>query len=78
MHPPLIDDIDGITRRLNVVRCALAQPKESDDGRRSIIFQTLTKISHKNCCVIIDSGSCVNAVATNMVTKFELRIILHP
>jgi len=30
-HPPLIDDVDGITRRLSVVRCALAQPKENDD-----------------------------------------------
>ena len=33
MHPPSIDDVDGITRRLSVVKCTLAQPKESDDWR---------------------------------------------
>ena len=27
---------------------------------------------------IIDSRSCVNVVASNMVTKFELKIVLHP
>jgi len=40
--------------------------------RQSTIFQTLTKVSDKICQVIIDSGSCVNAVTSNM-TKFELK-----
>jgi len=38
----------------------------------------LTKISDKNCRIIIDSGSCVNDVALNMVTKFGLKAVLHP
>ena len=78
MHPPSIDDVDGITCRLSVVRCALAQPKESDDCRRSTIFQTLTAISDKSCRVIIDSESCVNAVASNMVTKVLLKVVPYP
>ena len=31
MHPPSIDNIDGVTHCLNVVRRALAQLKENDD-----------------------------------------------
>ena len=30
-HPPTIDDVDGITRHLSVVKCTLTQRKESDD-----------------------------------------------
>jgi len=69
MHPPSIDNVNEITCRLSVVWCTLAQPKKSDDWRRSTIFQTLTKISDKNYQIIIDSESCVNIVALNMVTK---------
>ena len=77
-HPPSIDDVDGITRRLSVMRCALAQPKESDDGYWFTVFQTSTKISDKNYRVIIDSGSCVNVVATNIMTKFGWRLLPIP
>ena len=38
-----IDDFDRITRRLSIVRCALAQPKESDDWRRSQYFKLSLK-----------------------------------
>jgi len=62
----------------SIVRFALAQPKKNDDWRRTSIFQTLTKIGGKNCRVIIDSGSCVNAVASGMVTKLRLKTVLHP
>jgi len=41
-------------------------------------FFKLTKISGKNCQVIIDSGSCVNTVASDMVTKLGLKIVPHP
>ena len=37
-HPPAIDDVDGITCHLSVVRYPLTQPKESKDWRRSSIF----------------------------------------
>ena len=38
----------------------------------------LTKISDKNCPVIIEIGSCVNIVASNMVIKFGLKVVFHP
>ena len=74
MHSLPIDDVDGVTRRLSVVRCVLAQPKKNNDWR-DLQFFKLTKIGDKNCWVIIDSGSCVNAVASGMVTKLGLKNI---
>jgi len=32
----------------------------------------------KKCQIIIDNGSCVNAVASNMATKFGLKVVPHP
>jgi len=78
MHSPSVDDVDKITCHLNVVRCALAKPKENDDWRRTSIFQTLTKIGGKNCRVIIDSESCINAIASGMITKLGLKTVPHP
>ena len=78
MHPPSINDVDRVTHRLSVVRCALTQPKKNNDWRRSSIFQTLTKIGGKNFRVIIDNGSCVNTVASGMLTKLGLKIVFHP
>jgi len=40
-------------------------------------FFKLTKIGDMNCRVIIDSGSCVNAVASGMVTKLGLKTVPH-
>jgi len=65
MHSPSINDVDVITCWLSVVRCALALPKESDNWRRSTIFQTLTKISDKNYRVKICS-SWINVIDANM------------
>jgi len=38
----------------------------------------LNKISDKNCRIIIDSGSCINTVTSNMVPRFGLKVVLHP
>ncbi|XP_020697995.2 uncharacterized protein LOC110110733 [Dendrobium catenatum] len=63
---------------LQVVRCALAQPKLSDDRRRTSIFHTFIKIGEKSCKVIIDSGSCINAVSSAMISKLNLKVTPHP
>ncbi|KAL0905783.1 hypothetical protein M5K25_024221 [Dendrobium thyrsiflorum] len=63
---------------LQVVRCALSQPKPSDDWRRTSIFHTFTKIGDKNCKVIVDSGSCINAVSSAMVATLHLKTTPHP
>ena len=41
-------------------------------------FFRLSKIDGKNCQVIIDSGNCVNAVASGIVTKLGLKTVSHP
>ena len=74
---PSGDDVDKIVLHLNVVRCALAKPKENNDWRRTSIFQTLTKIGGKNCRVIIDSGSCVNVFTSGMITKLGLKTVSY-
>jgi len=43
--------------QLGVVRCTLTQSEPLNDWRRTVIFQTCTKIDNKNCKVIVNSGS---------------------
>ena len=42
---------------MSVVRCTLAQSKESDDWKRNTIFRTFVKCGITNYKVIIDNGS---------------------
>jgi len=64
--------------QLGVVRCTLAQPKSLNDWRRTVIFQTCTKIDNKSCKVIVDSGSCINAIASKLITTLGMRPVKHP
>ncbi|KAL0918248.1 hypothetical protein M5K25_010246 [Dendrobium thyrsiflorum] len=66
------------TSPICVVRCALSHPTPTDDWRRTAIFHTYTKIKDKNCKVIVDSGSCINAVSSSMVSKLGLSPVPHP
>ena len=61
-----------------MVRCALAEQRDTDDWRRSVIFQTYTKCGDKTCKVIIDSESCINAVSSNVVSHLGLKLTPHP
>ena len=61
-----------------MVRCALAEQRDTDDWRRSAIFQTYTKCGDKTCKVIIDSGSCINVVSSNVVSCLGLKLTSHP
>ena len=63
---------------MNVVRSALARQRDTDDWRRSAIFQTYTKYGNKTCKVIIDSGSCINAMSSNVVSCLGLKLTPHP
>ena len=74
-----VDDFKdfGVTR-VNVIRCALAEQRDTDDWRRSAIFQTCAKCGDKTCKVIIDSGSCINAVSSNVVSCIGLKLTPHP
>ncbi|XP_020258176.1 uncharacterized protein LOC109834550 [Asparagus officinalis] len=64
--------------QLAVVRCALTQPKDQDDWRRTNMFHTFTKIGGKSCKVIVDSGSCINAISSTELAKFGLKAVPHP
>nr|ABD63103.1 gag-pol polyprotein, related [Asparagus officinalis] len=66
------------TPTISVVRSAISQPKTVDDWRRTFIFHTFTKIGDKNYKVIVDSGSCINAVSSAMIAKLGLKVVSHP
>ena len=63
---------------MSVVRCTLVQSKESDDWKRNTIFQTFVKCEITNCKVIIDSGSCINAVSSRLVSLLGLKLVAYP
>jgi hypothetical protein len=66
------------TTRLGVVRCALTEPKGTEDWRRTAIFYTYIKCGDKECKIIIDSGSCINAVSSGSVSRLGLKSVPHP
>ena len=63
--------------RVNMVRCTLAQQCNNTDWRRCAIFQTYSKCGDKNCRVIIDSRSCINAVSSTLVSFLGLKLVSH-
>lgn len=44
----------------------------------ALLFYTLTKIGGRSCKVIVDSGSCINAVSSKVIGKVGLTAIPHP
>ena len=72
------EEIIDSSETLGVVRCILTQTKEQEDWRRSNILQTFIKIGEKVCKVILDSGSCVNAISTATVKNLGLPTVPHP
>ena len=56
--------------QLGVVRSTLAQLEQLNDCRRTVIFQNCTKIENKSCKVIVDSGSCINTIVSELITTF--------
>ena len=63
---------------LSVVRCALSQPKEKDNWRRTTMFHIIMKIGGRNCKIIVDSGSYINAVSSTVIGKIGLKAEPHP
>ena len=76
---PQVDDFKNFgVSKVNVVRCALAEQRGTDDWQRSAIFQIYTKCGDKTCKVIIDSESCINAVSSSVVSHLSLKLTPHP
>ena len=42
------------------------------------IFQTFVKCGTTNCKVIIDNGSCIDAVTSKLVSLLDLKLVAHP
>ena len=79
----LVDEYEGEEEstesdQLGVVRCILSQTKVQEDWRRTNILQTFLKLGDKVCKIIIDSGSCVNAISTSTVKMLGLTPVPHP
>ena len=66
------------TDLLGVVRCILTQSKEQEDWRRTNILHTFIKIGEKVCKIIIDSGTCVNAIFASSIKTLGLTPVPHP
>ena len=64
--------------QLGVVRCTLVQPEQINDWRRTVIFQTCTKIENKSCRMIVNNGNYINAVASKLITTLGIKLVKHP
>ena len=59
---------------LSVVRFVPSQLAEKDDWRKNDTLHTFTKIGEKNCKVIVDSKSCINAISSKLCEHLGLEI----
>jgi len=50
----------------------------SEANQREQIFHSRCKVTNKTCNLIIDGASCTNVASTEMVSKLNLDIIIHP
>ena len=64
--------------KLVVVRCTLAQHEQINDRKRTVIFQTCIKIENKSCKVIVNSGNCINTIASKLITTLDMKPVKHP
>jgi len=65
-------------RRVAVVRCTLAQHKDTVYWRRTTIFHTWIKVGDKNCKIIVDSRSCITAVSSSLISKIGFKNSTSP
>ena len=81
---PTSDDIglncinQTLSTHFFVVSCVPSQPTEEDDWRKSVTFPMFTKIDNKNCKVIMDYGSCINAILSKSLKNLGIKAVLHP
>ncbi|KAK8949701.1 hypothetical protein KSP39_PZI006045 [Platanthera zijinensis] len=61
-----------------VMRCILATPRPLDEWKRTSIFSLIFKSGEKLCKLIVDSGSCVNVVSENAISRMSLTTEPHP
>ena len=47
-------------------------------GKEILSSKPLSSVETTNCKVIIDSGSCINAVSSKLVSLLGLKLVAHP
>ena len=77
------EESDGSVEEGNKVtlvsrRVLSAQVKENDQDQRENLFYTRCYVEGVPCSVIIDGGSCTNAVSSTLVTRLNLTTKPHP
>ena len=55
-----------------------SQVEEKNNWRRTTIFHMCTKIGDTNCKLIVDGGSCINAVSSKVIEKVRLKVVPIP
>jgi len=65
---------------LSIVKCVPSPLTKQVDWKRTATFHTFTKIGDKSCKVIVDNGSCINAISSRLCENLGLKIRphLHP
>ncbi|XP_057250681.1 uncharacterized protein LOC130591394 [Beta vulgaris subsp. vulgaris] len=66
------------SRILGVVRRTLHVDHTPNMAQRENLFHTRCKVGEYTCNVIIDSGSCTNVIAAEVVSKLNLITRAHP
>ena len=61
-----------------VLRRVLSNQRSEKDDQRENIFHSRCTIQGKVCSLIIDGGSCANAISNSMIEKLNLQTSTHP
>ena len=82
MDEELDDDFDDDHEVKTLYTAALVvplhKPKKKNDRKGTAIFHTFNKLGDKNCKVIVNSESCINAVSSEVIENDELKVLPHP
>ncbi|XP_074293464.1 uncharacterized protein LOC141620513 [Silene latifolia] len=76
-HTHIVEPSYDTDKEMFVVRNLHIQSTPIEMEQREQIFHARCKVHGKTCNLIIDSGSCTNAVATELVDSFKLETRNH-
>ncbi|XP_074305230.1 uncharacterized protein LOC141640277 [Silene latifolia] len=77
VHTHIVEPSYDTDKEMFVVRNLHIQSTPIEMEQREQIFHARCKVHGKTCNLIIDSGSCTNAVATELVDSFKLETRNH-
>ncbi|XP_074297308.1 uncharacterized protein LOC141628014 [Silene latifolia] len=77
VHTHIVESSYDTYKEMFVVRNLHIQSTPIEKEQREQIFHARCKVHGKTCNLIIDSGSCTNAVATELVDSFKLETRNH-